>query len=165
MSRLICTFILLVAVFVSYSQSENFKTVAIKKVTASDIKTIIDTTSGALIVNFWASWCGPCIREIPWFDSIISQTQLPVKLLLVSLDFAAHYPKKLSDFVRKQGYKGEVVFLNELSSKYYISVINKSWTGEIPASIFVNNSRKIYKVFNQQLPPKKFQLELDKLLQ
>jgi thiol-disulfide isomerase/thioredoxin len=138
---------------------------AIKKVTAKDVKKIIDTTRGPLIVNFWASWCGPCIREIPYFDSLIAIKNAPVKLLLVSLDFPADYPVRLTQFVKKQGYKGRVVFLAETNADYFCPVIEKQWDGAIPASIFVDNNKKYYRFFGHQLTRERFALELDKLVE
>lgn len=147
------------------AQNKIVGTAAIKKVSAEDVRKIIDTTSVPTIINFWATWCGPCIREIPWFDSIISNKNLPVKLLLVSVDFPTQFPQELTEFIKKRGYRDEVVYLNEVNTHHYTPIIDKNWTGEIPASIFVNNPRNYYKLFNQQLPPKKFELELDKLVQ
>ena len=147
------------------AQNRNAETVVIKKVSAKDIRTVMDTTTGPLIINFWATWCGPCIREIPWFDSIISKKNIPIKLLLVNLNSATDYPKRLKAFVKKQGYKGEVVFLSETNANYFIPAIDRKWKGVIPASVFINNSKKYHQFFNQQLPPKRFELELDKLVQ
>ncbi|HEX8461975.1 MAG TPA: TlpA disulfide reductase family protein [Segetibacter sp.] len=137
---------------------------AIKKLSAKEVKALIDNSTGPTIINFWATWCGPCIREIPWFDSIIAAKKSPVKLVLVSLDFPESYPKKLAEFVKKQGYKGEVIYLGETDADVFIPIIEKKWNGAIPASIFIDNSKKIYEVFNNQLTPQRFSIELDKLV-
>lgn len=123
----------------------------IKKVKITDVKAMMDTCTMPLIVNFWATWCAPCVKEIPYFDSLIAAQKNPVKLLLVSLDFAASYPKELTDFVKKQGYKGEVVFLNEFNADYFCPVVDKKWTGAIPISVFINNRKHYRQFYGDQL--------------
>ena len=138
---------------------------AIKKVTAKDVRNMMDTTTGPLIINFWASWCGPCVKEIPWFERIVAESEKPVKLILVSLDFPEDFPAKLQAFVKKQGYKAEVVFLNESNADYFIPVIDSIWNGALPGSVFINNSKKYYQFFNGQLHEEEFKKELKKLVE
>lgn len=134
----------------------------IQKVSAKDVKAIIDSSTGPLIINFWASWCGPCVREIPYFESRIAQLATPVKLILVSLDFNWSYPRQLNAFVKDKGYKSDVVFLNETYPDYF--AIDKKWTGAIPSSIFVDNSKRYYRFFEMQLTEKRLELELNNML-
>ncbi len=166
MKHLLVTTIMLATLAVSLNaQTKPGASPVIRKVTAEEVKAIIDSSQEALIVNFWATWCGPCVRELAYFDSIIEAEHTPVKLVLVSLDFPESYPKRLSSFVKKQGYKGEVVYLNETNADRFIPVIEPKWNGAIPASIFINRKSNYYKVFNSQLTRTRFALEIRKLIE
>jgi len=138
----------------------------IKKVKITDVQKMIDTISVPLIVNMWATWCGPCVREIPWFEKIAANfKESKVKILLVSLDFPEDYPKQLQQFVKEKGYSSEVVWLDETNADIFCPVIDSTWGGTIPVSLFVNNKKHYRQFFNHQLTEPRFELELKKLIE
>jgi thiol-disulfide isomerase/thioredoxin len=101
------------------------------------------------VVNFWATWCGPCVAELPVFNKVYQQYQgKPVKVLMVSLDFKESVPKKLESFITKKKLKPEVVWFNETNANDFIPKIDASWSGSIPATWIVNSAKE-YSTFNE----------------
>ena len=99
-----------------------------------------DTT---YIVNFWATWCAPCIKEIPHFEKLQQEKRLEkLKVLLVSVDFKSRFEKSVVPFVRERGLKSEVFLLDETDQQVYIDRIDKSWSGAIPATLFVKGKNR-----------------------
>lgn len=89
------------------------------------------------VVNFWATWCKPCIQELPTFDSLQAQTQdQKVKVLLVTLDFKEDLHSKTNPFLKKRGVHAECVLLDEVNGNDFINRIDPRWSGAIPATLF-----------------------------
>ena len=82
----------------------------------------IDTATVPLVVNFWATWCKPCIQELPAFDSLTAATN-SCKVLLVSLDFKEDVDKKVNPFLKKDKVISDCVLLDEINGNEYINKI------------------------------------------
>ncbi len=95
------------------------------------------------VLNFWATWCVPCVKELPEIDSFaIRHKNEKVKVILVSLDFKDELEKKVNPFLKKNNYKTECVLLDEINGNDFIDKIDKRWTGSIPATYFTINKRR-----------------------
>ncbi len=99
-----------------------------------------DTT---FVVNFWATWCAPCVKELPYFEMLQQErSKERTKVLLVSLDFTEHIDTKLIPFIEKKALKCEVSVLDEQNDNVWIPRVDPAWSGAIPATFFVNTTKK-----------------------
>lgn len=137
----------------------------IPSVKIEELTRIIDSSQQPLVINFWATWCAPCIEEIPWFEKQVKLYQdKGVKLILVSLDFAEDFPDKIADFVKKNKYKSQVLWLAETNADIFCPQIDKSWEGNIPATLFVNRSKTYRHFVGRQITESQLKTEFEKLV-
>lgn len=161
MKKIMCVLVFMGLSFWAKSQSRE-----IPKLTIGELVNLIETSKTPLVINFWASWCGPCVREIPWFEKNVADfSKDKVKLILVSIDFPDDYPAAIKKFAQKNGYKSDIVWLNETNADAFCPKIDTSWDGAIPVTLMVNNAKKYRRFFDQQLPEKKLVQELQKLVE
>lgn len=110
------------------------------------------------IVNFWATFCKPCIEEIPDFIRIVDKYKdQKVKLVLVSLDLPTYYPARISAFAKENKYNTNLAWLNETDADHFCPLIDEKWSGAIPSTIIVNNSNGYRKFVEDQMKPEDFE--------
>ncbi len=95
------------------------------------------------IINFWATWCKPCVEELPYFEEITHEFKdQKIKVLLVSLDFKSKRESALIPFINKNKIKSEVVLLYEPDANSWISKVDSTWSGAIPATLFLKKDKR-----------------------
>ena len=131
----------------------------------NDLEKFIQKSSSPVIINFWATFCKPCLEEIPYFEELIKKYKKDsVTLLLVSLDMQEQYPKDISASVQKRKYSSTVVWLNETNADYFCPKVDSSWSGSLPSSLFINNKTGYRKFFEEQLPKSKLEKEIKAMI-
>lgn len=127
----------------------------------NDLQQAIKNADKPTIFNFWATICKPCVEEIPYFQQIIKKyDSAGVRLVLVSLDLSEAYPKQIATFANKHNFNSPIKFLAETNADLFCPAVDASWSGAIPASLFVNNKTGYKKFFEEQLSREKFQKEI-----
>lgn len=107
---------------------------------ADDLMARVTANDTIYIINFWATWCVPCVKELPEFNKLTERYQgKPVKVLLVSLDFKDSYPAKLQAYVAKKKLLPDVVWFNETNANKFIPKIDDRWSGAIPATLIIDS--------------------------
>lgn len=97
------------------------------------------------VVNFWATWCRPCVKELPYFEAASQRYKnQPVKVLLVSMDAVEDLDTRVKPFIKKRNMQANVLLLDEVDGNSWIDKIEPKWSGAIPATMVFNNKRGVY---------------------
>lgn len=101
-----------------------------------------NSDSKVKVVNFWATWCKPCLEEMPSFKTISEKYRLKdVNVLLVSLDFTKDL-ERVNTFAKQRAISKNVVLLNEPDYNSWINKIDPDWSGALPATLILTKSQK-----------------------
>ena len=95
------------------------------------------------VVNFWATWCAPCVKELPYFEAFYKEnSNQKVKVILVSLDFEKQKDSKLIPFLKKKKITSDVVLLLEKDYNNWLPKVDKNWSGSIPATLLIKGNKR-----------------------
>lgn len=101
-----------------------------------------DTT---YVINFWATWCKPCVEELPFFDSLaVDMKDEKVRVILVSIDFTTYLNKRVKPFIAKNNVQSQVVVFDDADQNTWIPKISKEWTGSIPATYIYKGKKSAF---------------------
>lgn len=101
------------------------------------------TSDSTYVINFWATWCKPCVKELPAFEKIhATYATNKVKVILVSLDFPEHIEKAVVPFIEKQNLQSDIVLLDDTKANEWIPKVSEEWTGAIPATVILKGTKQ-----------------------
>ena len=145
MRRVIIAFVASLSFVVASAQE-------IKQVKITDLEKIIAESKTPMLINFWATWCRPCIEEIPYFQEEVKKHRKDsLQLILVSVDYKEEYPKGIAAMAIKRKFSYPIFWLNETNADYFCPKIDLKWGGAVPATLFINNRTGYRKFFEEQL--------------
>ena len=99
---------------------------------------ISDNDSKLLVINFWATWCKPCVNELPHFNKTHSEYKdKGLEMWLVSLDFENQMESRVIPFLKENNLNPEVFILKQEGNSW-IDEVSTSWSGAIPATLMIN---------------------------
>ncbi len=97
------------------------------------------------VVNFWATWCGPCVKELPYFEELNKKySKTAFKQILVSLDSPKKIESKVIPFIEKNAIKSEVVLLADGKYNSWIDLVDPRWSGAIPITLILKGEKKLF---------------------
>ncbi len=142
--NLICLFFILII-----SSFEKIHAQNVQVINFNSLQKIYSNKSDTTyFIHFFASWCLPCLNELPDFVSFSDQHKNEkVKMIFVSLDMKKDSIKTLPQLIEKFKINETVFLLNETNADKWINMVDKKWSGSIPATMILNNEKKYKKFF------------------
>jgi thiol-disulfide isomerase/thioredoxin len=121
-----------------------------------------ETSDKVLIVNFWATWCAPCVEELPDFEKISRNYADDVDMVLISLDEAANVEKLVDPFLEKNSITATVKLLDDPYAAEWIPLVDPHWDGAIPVTLIKYQGNKRF--YNRTFTYAELEEEINKLL-
>lgn len=110
----------------------------------SSIKPLLEKNNDTTyVVNFWATWCAPCVKEIPYFERLNQEYKdQKVKVILVNLDFPSYYDTRVIPFIEEKKIQSDVLMLDDPDANRWINEVDPKWSGSIPATVIYKRDKR-----------------------
>lgn len=133
----------------------------IQSVDINQLKKIISQNKGKIVmVNFWATWCGPCVEEFPDLVKLYNKHKNnKFTLIGASLDSPGD-EAKIARFVQSQNTRFPVYHVKIKDPGKFIEQFDKKWGGEIPRTYLYDRNGKVIKSWSGSRSFEEFEREV-----
>ncbi len=119
----------------------------LEKINLREFQSLVHKKDDVLyVVNFWATWCKPCIEELPGFMDVNAyyRDHPKFKMILISFDNKRLLDTKVKRFVEKNNIEADVYLLDDdRNILELLPEIDENWNGAIPSTVFYKNEKKL----------------------
>ena len=162
--KYICKSLSIIGIFFLFS-CNNLSEDAIEVVDFEGMYSKIDlSVDKTYVINFWATWCAPCVKELPHFEEVNNEYKNKnTEVILVSLDFPSQIESKLKPYLKKNNIKSRVILLDDSKMSSWIPKVSEQWDGGIPATLIVNSSN--YNFYPKPFDKEELIAEINKVIE
>ena len=129
----------------------------IRAVTAPELLNIVrDLKSPVVLINFWASWCGPCKGEFPNILKLRQEmANRGLKVVFVSID-EPHDLQAAEDFITEQKIDFQTYYKGN-EPVDFVTKIFPPWQGAVPTTVLMNSELKVLDAWEGDATLKEFE--------
>lgn len=97
------------------------------------------------LINFWATTCPPCLKELPMFDKIKEKYKdKKLRIYLVNIDDKERFESAVIPYVKKLHPSNKVFSLLDDDYTTWTAKINPEWYGALPYTVIYNKDKRKY---------------------
>lgn len=123
---------------------------------------LIETSNRIQVINFWATWCAPCVEEMPYFEDLAEKYKDKIDLKFVSLDRPEEKESKVLVFANKKNIRNDIILLDDPRSHYWIPKVYENWSGATPATLIFNADTRLF--YEKPFSKEELERELKKFM-